>query len=220
MNALAHAGQSWHANRGFFIDWCFLRCTEMKLRDPVNYIRSEWIRPEDLRLYEEMGYDLFKVTERDLPTPVMVNRVRAYAARRYDGNLLDLVQPYALREDREQYYRRGSGAAALPAGDGEPGPDAPAEAAGGPVAHDPSGDGRASVVVATVRSTGSWSGSGKRGAATRSAKRAAGATISRRRRSGSTRRRADGRWRRMTICSAPSTAGRCGDIFQAGRGSP
>ena len=111
MNALAHAGQSWHENRGFFIDWCFLRCTEMKLRDPVNYVRSEWIRPEDLSAYEEMGYDLFKVAERDLPTPVMVNRVRAYAARRYDGNLLDLVQPYAFQgmDGDEPYYRKGPG---------------------------------------------------------------------------------------------------------------
>jgi len=111
MNALAHAGQSWHGNRGFFIDWCFLRCTEMKLREPVNYVRSEWIRPEDLSLYEEMGYDLFKVTERDLPTPVMANRVRAYASRRYDGNLLDLVQPYAFQgvDGGDRYYRKGPG---------------------------------------------------------------------------------------------------------------
>ncbi|GAB4231883.1 MAG: peptidase U32 family protein [Deltaproteobacteria bacterium] len=111
MNALAHAGQSWHENRGFFIDWCFLRCTERKLRDPVNYLRSEWIRPEDIALYEGMGYDLFKVAERDLPTPVLVNRVRAYSARRYDGNLLDLVQPYALRgtSGNERYYRKGFG---------------------------------------------------------------------------------------------------------------
>jgi len=111
MNALAHAGQSGHENRGFLIDWCFLRCTEMKLRAPVNYIRSEWIRPEDLHLYEGMGYDFFKVAERDLPTPVMVNRVRAYAARRYDGNLLDLVQPYAFRDlsGNATYYRKGAG---------------------------------------------------------------------------------------------------------------
>ncbi len=111
MNALSHAGQEWHGNGGFFIDWCLLRCTEMKLRDPVNYLRSEWIRPEDLSLYEEMGYDLFKVAERDLPTPVMVNRVRAYAARRYDGNLLDLVQPYALQgvDGNGRYYRKGIG---------------------------------------------------------------------------------------------------------------
>ena len=111
MNALSHAGQAWHGNRGFFIDWCFLRCTEGKLRDPVNYIRSEWIRPEDLHVYEELGYDLFKIAERDIPTPLMITRVRAYAGRRYDGNLLDLVQPYAFPgvKGNDPYYRRGLG---------------------------------------------------------------------------------------------------------------
>jgi collagenase-like PrtC family protease len=111
MNALSHAGQSWDGNRGFFIDWCFLRCTEMKLREPVNYLRSEWIRPEDLHVYEDLGYDLFKIAERDLPTPLMVTRVRAYAGRRYDGNLLDLVQPYAFQgmNPDDRYYRRGPG---------------------------------------------------------------------------------------------------------------
>ena len=111
MNALAHAGQAWHANKGFFIDWCFLKCTEMKLRDPVNYIRSEWIRPEDLPLYEELGYDLFKLAERDIPTEMMMVRVKAYSERRYDGNLLDLIQPYAFKGVREDhgYYRHGLG---------------------------------------------------------------------------------------------------------------
>ena len=111
MNALAHTGQAWHANRGFFIDWCFLKCTEMKLRDPVNYIRSEWIRPEDLPIYEEMGYDLFKIAERDIPTEMMMVRVKAYSERRYEGNLLDLVQPYAFKGVREDhsYYRHGLG---------------------------------------------------------------------------------------------------------------
>ena len=111
MNALSHAGQEWHGNRGFLIDWCFLRCTEMKLRDPVNYIRSEWIRPEDLHVYEDLGYDLFKIAERDIPTPLMLARVKAYAGRRFDGNLLDLVQPYAFRgmTGGDRYYRRGPG---------------------------------------------------------------------------------------------------------------
>jgi hypothetical protein len=111
MNALAHAGQPWHANRGTFIDWCFLACTEMKLRDPVNYLRSEWIRPEDLPIYEGMGYDRFKIAERNIPTPVMAARVRAYAERRYEGNLLDLVQPYAFAAVRadDRYYRHGPG---------------------------------------------------------------------------------------------------------------
>ena len=109
MNAIAHSAQSWHANKGFLVDWCFLKCTEMKVRDPLNYVRSEWIRPEDLHAYEELGYDLFKIVERDLPTPTLVKRVRAYAERRFEGNLLELVQPFGfqgVRDDR-RYYRRG-----------------------------------------------------------------------------------------------------------------
>lgn len=109
MTALAHAGQAGHANKGFFIDWCFLKCTEMKLRDPVNYLRSEWIRPEDLHLYEQMGYDLFKIAERDIPTDMLLARVKAYAGRRYDGNLLDLVQAYGFKgvKQDDPHYNRG-----------------------------------------------------------------------------------------------------------------
>lgn len=99
MTTLAHASQSRHRSKGFFIDWCFLRCSMMKLESPVDYIRSEWIRPEDLPLYEDLGYHRFKVTERGAPTEVLVRRVRAYARRRYEGNLLDLVQPYGFSED-------------------------------------------------------------------------------------------------------------------------
>lgn len=111
MNALSHAGQRWHENRGFLIDWCFLKCTEMKLRDPVNHIRSEWIRPEDLHVYEELGYDHFKIAERDIPTKILLTRVQAYAERRYDGNLLDLIQPFAFPEadGGDSRSRRGVG---------------------------------------------------------------------------------------------------------------
>ncbi len=109
MNTIAHTAQTRHENKGFFIDWCFLKCTEMKLRDPVNYIRSEWIRPEDLHIYEELGYDRFKIVERDIPTEVLVMRVKAYADRRFDGNLLDLVQPYGFKgvKNDDRYYKRG-----------------------------------------------------------------------------------------------------------------
>lgn len=111
MNALSHAGQCWHDNRGFFIDWNFLKCTEMKLRNPVNYIRSEWIRPEDLHVYEGLGFDLFKITERDIPTAMLVTRVKAYAERNYDGNLLDLIQPFGFKKSStgNRYIRRGPG---------------------------------------------------------------------------------------------------------------
>ena len=97
------------ALRPFLLDYCFLRCTQMKLADPVNYVRSDWIRPEDLGHYEALGYDRFKLAERNAPTEVMIRRVRAYSERCYDGNLLDLVQGWGFRSGREpaRYVRRG-----------------------------------------------------------------------------------------------------------------
>jgi hypothetical protein len=75
----------------------------------VNFLRSEWIRPEDLHLYEGLGYDRFKIAERDLPTSLMTARVKAYAERRYEGNLLDLVQPYGFNgvKESDRGNRRG-----------------------------------------------------------------------------------------------------------------
>lgn len=98
-NLLAHASQSGHPTRGFVIDYCYLWCSLQKLLEPANLLRSDWIRPEDLSRYEALGYRRFKLTDRTAPTAVLVRRVLAYAARRYDGNLLDLVQPFAYPSD-------------------------------------------------------------------------------------------------------------------------
>lgn len=85
--------------KGFPLDYCSLVCNQIRLLSPVNYIRANWIRPEDLHYYEELGYHNFKIVERNTPTPILLKRVKAYADRRYDGNLLDLVQNYAYPEE-------------------------------------------------------------------------------------------------------------------------
>ncbi len=104
---LSHASQKGHPSRGFVIDWCALRCSYDKLKDPVHYLRSEFIRPEDLGLYLDMGYDSFKVLERGAPTPVLTRRVKAYSEGRYDGNLLDLIQPFGYKEKRDTSLSAG-----------------------------------------------------------------------------------------------------------------
>jgi collagenase-like PrtC family protease len=95
---LSHASQKGHPTRGFMIDWCVMKCSYEKLKDPAQYLRSEFIRPEDLGLYLDMGYDSFKVLERGAPTPVLTRRVKAYSEGRYHGNLLDLIQPFGYKE--------------------------------------------------------------------------------------------------------------------------
>ncbi|MBK9964131.1 MAG: U32 family peptidase [Holophagales bacterium] len=98
---LSHASQKGHASRGFLLDWCVMKCSYDKLKDPAQYLRSEFIRPEDLGLYRDLGYDSFKVLERGAPTPVLAKRVKAYSEGRYEGNLLDLIQPFGYREKRD-----------------------------------------------------------------------------------------------------------------------
>jgi len=95
---LSHASQKGHPSRGFMIDYCALRCSAEKLRDPSNYLRSEFIRPEDLQMYIDMGFESFKILERGAPTAVLAKRVKAYAEGRYVGNLLELIQPYGYKD--------------------------------------------------------------------------------------------------------------------------
>ena len=95
---LSHASQKGHRSGGFMIDWCALKCSYLKLRDPVNYLRSEFIRPEDLGQYRILGYNNFKILERGAPAAAMLKRIRAYAGGSFEGNLLDLIQPYGYKD--------------------------------------------------------------------------------------------------------------------------
>ena len=90
-NMIAHASQSGHKSRGFYIDYCTFRCTADKLLNPVNFIRSTWIRPEDLVHYQRIGYNNFKIVGRNSTTESLKLRTAAYREGRYRGNLLDLI---------------------------------------------------------------------------------------------------------------------------------
>jgi collagenase-like PrtC family protease len=94
-NGFAHSSDG---SRTIFIDYCFLRCSQMRLEDPSLFIKSAWIRPEDLSRYEAMGYTTFKLIERGMPSAELLKRVAAYSARRFDGNLAELLLPYCFEQ--------------------------------------------------------------------------------------------------------------------------
>jgi hypothetical protein len=66
---------------------------EEKRRDPLNLIRSDFIRPEDLDRYRELGVSSFKIVDRACSTEALVERVRAYHSRHWEGDLLQLIGP-------------------------------------------------------------------------------------------------------------------------------
>ena len=95
MNGIAHSSDG---SRNLFIDYCFLRCSRMRLEEPANFIRSGWIRPEDLQVYETLGYGTFKLLERGMPSEDLLKRVKAYSDRRFEGNLAEILLPYGFKK--------------------------------------------------------------------------------------------------------------------------
>lgn len=73
-----------------FGDYSKVSCTVLKFQDPVNIIRSIWIRPEDVHYYEEIGIDYLKFSGRNKDADFISKIVNAYLARSYEGNLVEL----------------------------------------------------------------------------------------------------------------------------------
>jgi len=91
------------------MSWCHAR----RLEQPVDLIRGGFIRPEDVYAYEEVGIDSLKLATRPLSTEAILRKVRAYLDRRYDGNLLDIINLVSFGLPDKMYGREdeASGAA-------------------------------------------------------------------------------------------------------------
>ncbi len=66
-------------------------CNTRKLTYPREFLRSNFIRPEDMHIYEDMGIDKFKITGRSKPAHWLPEVTGAYLNRSYDGNLIRLL---------------------------------------------------------------------------------------------------------------------------------
>ncbi|MBL7197043.1 MAG: U32 family peptidase [Candidatus Omnitrophica bacterium] len=85
-----HASQKWHPCKGYMFDYYLIMCRYRRLKEPINFIRSDWIRPEDIAFYEKLGIDSIKLVDRRLPTAMILKIIIAYLNRSYQGNLVDL----------------------------------------------------------------------------------------------------------------------------------
>lgn len=93
----SHASRPNEASQQFYFDYSLLKCIIEKVSNPTQLIAAEWIRPEDVKYYEELcektgNYNLtLKLVDRTKPTSFTLRAVKAYLAQRYDGNLLDIM---------------------------------------------------------------------------------------------------------------------------------
>ena len=94
-NTLGHASQSHNPLNGFYMDYCAFQCNLNRFNDSSQFIKAHWIRPEDVHIYQEIGMDFFKVGGRAMSTEWIVNAAEAYSELHYQGNLYDLLNPFA-----------------------------------------------------------------------------------------------------------------------------
>lgn len=93
----AHASQSKHFSKHINLDYCLLKCTTEKIKNPTQLIASEWIRPEDIKYYENIcektgNYNFsIKLLDRTKTTDFLTRVIKAYTEKKYEGNLLDVL---------------------------------------------------------------------------------------------------------------------------------
>jgi collagenase-like PrtC family protease len=68
------------------------------MKDPVEFVKSRWIRPEDVKVYEDVGIDMLKILERNNTSDTLGERVKAYSMRSYEGNLIDMLGQMSNRK--------------------------------------------------------------------------------------------------------------------------
>lgn len=95
-NMHSHANSGSHiAARGnklsVFSEFYQANCLLTKVSNPVEFVKSRWIRPEDVKAYDYIGIDMLKILERNSTSDALGERVKAYSERRYDGNIIDML---------------------------------------------------------------------------------------------------------------------------------
>lgn len=83
----AHKGGCGHPYNQYYLNWCYLE----KLKTPGEFMRSPWVRPEDLHLYEGFGLHHFKIAGRGLESDELLRRARFYLQGEFKGDLLALL---------------------------------------------------------------------------------------------------------------------------------
>lgn len=73
--------------KNYPLDRCWNQLTK---NWPTEFLKSRWIRPEDLSYYEKIGFNKFKISGRTLGEEWILRSVKAYLSREWNGNLLEI----------------------------------------------------------------------------------------------------------------------------------
>lgn len=100
-----HYNQTAHDNNERAESYYFMNCGMRKSQNLQWYLNLNWIRPEDIHLYEGMGIQYFKIEGREFILRGNIMRLlNAYIEENFQGNLIDLLHIFAPYDTEHQPY--------------------------------------------------------------------------------------------------------------------
>lgn len=97
-------------------DYFFNRCAMQKAQNLSNYVKLNWIRPEDLKFYYDCGIRYFKVQGRqNILKGDIIKFLHHYMREEFDGDIMDLLtlfnpyngfQPYIDNKKLDGFVER------------------------------------------------------------------------------------------------------------------
>lgn len=96
---IVHRNLTSHLSKGEgedSLDFPSTACVIERMKDPSTYLKSEWIRPEDLHLYKDIT-KTFKIVGRTKDSEWINQVVGYYLKEEYDGNLLEILASTILK---------------------------------------------------------------------------------------------------------------------------
>lgn len=94
----SHSSSSFDTKGNFLLDYCALKCVDIKFSRTKELLKIPFIRPEDLKVYEDMGISSFEIMDRKKSTEWLVKVTNVYLNRSFRGNMMDLLPNPMLKE--------------------------------------------------------------------------------------------------------------------------
>ena len=107
---MCHATNESYEDSILFDNYPMSICTMSRNKDKANWLKLRFIRPEDIKVYNEIGLKHFKITGRTGSTEYIIKTIASYLNESYEGNLLGLwkqlesIKPGVNEKDVETLF--------------------------------------------------------------------------------------------------------------------
>jgi collagenase-like PrtC family protease len=84
-----------------FADICLVQCNLYKFKYPHLFFSGPWIRSEDIKIYEQLGFRYFKLADRCKATSWLMRVAKAYSTRQSPEDIMSILNhpaPYGEEE--------------------------------------------------------------------------------------------------------------------------